>query len=81
MNPNSLLWLAAGLITGLAHAGLIYRETRPPFVFLGAALFRLLLVGAVFVGGALSGHLLETTLGWLAAYPVTVLVIATRKIT
>jgi hypothetical protein len=78
MTATFAIWLVGGLMLGTAHAWLIWKEAQPPFRWRGGVLVRLFLVGSVFVGAAASGELIAAALGWVAAYPLAVAVIAMR---
>lgn len=78
MTAAFTIWCVGGVTLGIVHAWLIWKEAQPPFRWSGGVLLRLLLVGGVFVGAAVSGELIAAVLGWLAAYPLAVAAIAMR---
>jgi hypothetical protein len=74
---SALLYFGMGAAAGVAQSALLRRDaTAGPRHF--GLLLRLVVVGAVLVTAAVSGHLWEAAGGWALAYGLTTLLNARR---
>ncbi len=71
-------WMVLATIAGVAQAVLLSRATRGHRRF-SSPLIRLLGVGAVLAGAAVTGHLVAAAAGWATGWIGGVLVLARRR--
>lgn len=76
----SVLWFAAGLLAGFAHAATLWRTVRrlsawtPLLGFL-----RLTLVALLLVAAALAGEILSTAAGWATSFAAGSISLSVRR--
>ncbi len=73
----NVLWFVGGVLVGWAQAVLLLKDAQRRGS-VPTMLLRLVMVAAVLVPAALSGHLLGATAGWLGGHLVSVVVLARR---
>lgn len=66
------IWLVAGLIVGILHAGMIWRSSRRLTAWTPVpGMFRLLGVAAVLLASAMAGFIVTSATGWMIGFVVS----------
>jgi len=79
MTATMIIGLLGGLLLGMAHAWLIWKETHSSLLGAGLGLLRILVVGGLLFASAYFGVLLPAVCGWVISYSLTVAGFGLRK--
>ncbi|MEZ6062356.1 MAG: hypothetical protein R3C19_18595 [Planctomycetaceae bacterium] len=79
-DPQTGIWLCAGLLAGLAHVTMLWRAAHrltswaPVF-----AMARFVVVGTILTAAALAGHVAAAAIGWTIGFAIPATLLAFRR--